>query len=159
MSHKLSFRRSICNIWLTLVTIHFCVSLIITISIQFLYCIFSQWLWVVGTVSLILADVLVLSTYINPLFVHVTTTTVPPLSLYFCFFTPTIPWSFTRGRSFMSQYIAHMGISRRRLKKERSITEETSRISSRSVSHLHHFLLSSLGLIVWCLLNLFWLLF
>lgn len=113
----------------------------------------------VGTVSLILADVLVLSTYINPLFVHVTTTTVPPLSLYFCFFPPTIPWSFTRGRSFMSQYIAHMGISRRRLKKERSITEETSRISSRSVSHLHHFLLSSLGLIVWCLLNLFWLLF
>lgn len=35
----------------------------------------------------------------------------------------------------MSQYIAHMGISRRRLKKERSITEETSRISNRSVSH------------------------
>ncbi|XP_067258439.1 FH1/FH2 domain-containing protein 1 isoform X3 [Chanodichthys erythropterus] len=36
------------------------------------------------------------------------------------------------GRSFMSQYIAHMGISRRRLKKERSITEETSRISNRA---------------------------
>ncbi|XP_016090694.1 FH1/FH2 domain-containing protein 1-like isoform X1 [Sinocyclocheilus grahami] len=36
------------------------------------------------------------------------------------------------GRSFMSQYIAHMGISRRRLKKERSITEETSSISSRA---------------------------
>lgn len=35
----------------------------------------------------------------------------------------------------MSQYIAHMGISRRRLKKERSITEETSSISNRSVSH------------------------
>ncbi|XP_050972098.1 FH1/FH2 domain-containing protein 1 isoform X3 [Labeo rohita] len=36
------------------------------------------------------------------------------------------------GRSFMSQYIAHMGISRRRLKKERSITEETSSSSSRA---------------------------
>ncbi|XP_077084988.1 FH1/FH2 domain-containing protein 1 isoform X4 [Siphateles boraxobius] len=36
------------------------------------------------------------------------------------------------GRSFMSQYIAHMGISRRRLKKERSITEETSSISKRA---------------------------
>jgi len=73
--------------------------------------------------------------HINPLFVHVTTITVPPLSLHFFFFPPTNPWSFTRGRSFMSQYIAHMGISRRRLKKERSITEETSRISNRSVSH------------------------
>ncbi|XP_056317722.1 FH1/FH2 domain-containing protein 1 isoform X4 [Danio aesculapii] len=36
------------------------------------------------------------------------------------------------GRSFMSQYIAHMGISRRRLKKERSITEENSSIFSRA---------------------------
>ncbi|XP_026071064.1 FH1/FH2 domain-containing protein 1-like isoform X3 [Carassius auratus] len=36
------------------------------------------------------------------------------------------------GRSFMSQYIAHMGISRRRLKKERSITEETSGFSNRA---------------------------
>ncbi|XP_051756183.1 FH1/FH2 domain-containing protein 1 isoform X3 [Ctenopharyngodon idella] len=36
------------------------------------------------------------------------------------------------GRSFMSQYIAHMGISRRRLKKERSITEATSSISNRA---------------------------
>ncbi|XP_067296510.1 FH1/FH2 domain-containing protein 1 isoform X2 [Pseudorasbora parva] len=36
------------------------------------------------------------------------------------------------GRSFMSQYIAHMGISRRRLKKERSITEENSSISKRA---------------------------
>ncbi|XP_051511213.1 FH1/FH2 domain-containing protein 1-like isoform X3 [Myxocyprinus asiaticus] len=35
------------------------------------------------------------------------------------------------GRSFMSHYISHMGISRRRLKKERSITEETSGITNR----------------------------
>ncbi|XP_065123895.1 FH1/FH2 domain-containing protein 1 isoform X6 [Paramisgurnus dabryanus] len=35
------------------------------------------------------------------------------------------------ARSFMSHYMSHMGISRRRLKKARSITEETSSISNR----------------------------
>ncbi|XP_052010975.1 FH1/FH2 domain-containing protein 1-like isoform X3 [Xyrauchen texanus] len=35
------------------------------------------------------------------------------------------------GRSFMSHYISHMGISRRRLKKARSITEDTSGITNR----------------------------
>ncbi|XP_051556777.1 FH1/FH2 domain-containing protein 1-like isoform X2 [Myxocyprinus asiaticus] len=35
------------------------------------------------------------------------------------------------GRSFMSHYMSHMGISRRRLKKARSITEETSVITNR----------------------------
>ncbi|XP_016408386.1 FH1/FH2 domain-containing protein 1-like isoform X2 [Sinocyclocheilus rhinocerous] len=46
--------------------------------------------------------------------------------------TATAEQEHNLGRSFMSQYIAHMGISRRRLKKERSITEETSSISSRA---------------------------
>uniref|UniRef100_A0A672L951 Formin homology 2 domain containing 1 n=2 Tax=Sinocyclocheilus grahami TaxID=75366 RepID=A0A672L951_SINGR len=45
--------------------------------------------------------------------------------------TATAEQEHNLGRSFMSHYIAHMGISRRRLKKERSITEGTSSISSR----------------------------
>ncbi|XP_026123318.1 FH1/FH2 domain-containing protein 1-like isoform X3 [Carassius auratus] len=48
--------------------------------------------------------------------------------------TTTAEQEHNLGRSFTSQYIAHMGISRRRLKKERSITQETSSISSRASS-------------------------